>query len=403
MNLLKKHYEKLILLLLLLIFIGLMFHVLSIVKQTGEIQDHHLQIPTREPDYKVQDPKSPTFDVSKIFENTRLSWVNPGAREKSAVYTDLAYVFKIAYCPFCKKLIPRKYMEEQDLCPFCKNHENKGAGFAKPPEDSVKVVIPEEIRRKYNLDETDLDSDYYDLDGDGFSNIYEYMMQTDMGKARNHPPFWHRLRVIEMGKIVLPINLKSVNMMDSDDPKQWELQVETDRMVNFYSIGGELEIDGTYFKIENVGREAGKAADGKDLFTLELKEVDGDRTLTLATGGVIRSLTDKAVLQDVFNLRKYTVAPEGTFNMGDRRTGSEGYRVKSFDLEEGSVLLESSSSVEGEDPAKKPEEQMIVTGSGKISPLFMVKVPKPKIESEMPGENEFSGAAPRNSRPNGRR
>ena len=38
MDILKKHYEKLILLLLLLIFIGLMFHVLSIVQQTSEIQ-----------------------------------------------------------------------------------------------------------------------------------------------------------------------------------------------------------------------------------------------------------------------------------------------------------------------------------------------------------------------------
>ena len=47
MDFIKKHYEKLILLLLLVIFIASMFHVLNIIKQTGEIQEHHLQIPTR--------------------------------------------------------------------------------------------------------------------------------------------------------------------------------------------------------------------------------------------------------------------------------------------------------------------------------------------------------------------
>ena len=43
-----------------------------------------------------------------------MSWVNPGARSGSdnGIYTDLAYVFKIVKCPFCGKLIPRKYMDD---------------------------------------------------------------------------------------------------------------------------------------------------------------------------------------------------------------------------------------------------------------------------------------------------
>lgn len=317
MDILKRHYEKLILLLLLLIFIGLMFHVLRIVQQTGEIQDHHLRIPTREPDYVTQDPNNEMFDVEKIFRETSLSWVNPGPRTKSdsGIYTDLAYVFKIVKCPFCGKLIPRQYMDDMLVCPLCSNEAEKGANFVKPPADVVIPAIPDELRQQYGLSANDPDSDFYDIDGDGFSNVYEYIMQTDMGEVRNHPPLWHRLRVIEVGRIALPVKLVSVNRMDSDDPKQWELRIDANGMSSFYMIGTELEIDGKYFTIESVDRQAGAGPDKSDLYSINLKEVNGTQTLKLAMGEAPRSFSDKAVLQDVSNKRQYTVTVGNTLSL----------------------------------------------------------------------------------------
>ena len=55
---------------------------------------------------------------------------------------------------------------------------------------------------------------FYDIDGDGFSNIYEYVMKTDMGDPRNHPPLWHRLRVIEVGKVSLPVKFTGIDTTD---------------------------------------------------------------------------------------------------------------------------------------------------------------------------------------------
>ncbi len=384
MDILKKHYEKLILLLLLLIFIGLMFHVLSIVKQTGEIQDRHLRIPTREPDYKTQDPNAEGFDVDKIFQETSLSWVNPGPRSKSdsGVYTDLAYVFKIVKCPFCGKLIPRKYMDEMQVCPFCSNKEEGGANFVKPPEDVIVPAIPDELRQQYGLNSNDPDCDFYDLDGDGFSNVYEYMMQTDMGNPRIHPPLWHRLRVIEVGRIVLPEKFVLVNMMDSDDPKQWELQIDSSGMSNFYTIGMELEIDGRYFTIESVERQAGAGPDKKDRFVATMKNTENGQTLRLATGEAIRSFSDKAVLQDVANKRQYTVVVGDTVSVGDRRSGTETYRVKEFDIKEGTVLLENPSDTENP-TVDENGTKMLITGSGRIPPALMVKIPQPR--EDMPG------------------
>ena len=94
MDFIKKHYEKLILLLLLVIFIASMFHVLNIIKQTGEIQEHHLQIPTREADYKIQDPNDPSFNVPEILKSTSLSWVNPGPAQRGTRTI-------IRICPLC--------------------------------------------------------------------------------------------------------------------------------------------------------------------------------------------------------------------------------------------------------------------------------------------------------------
>ena len=384
MDILKKHYEKLILLLLLLIFIGLMFHVLSIVQQTGEIQDHHLQIPTREPDYKTQDPNDVSFDVLKIFKDTSLSWVNPGPRTKSdsGVYTDLAYVFKIVKCPFCGKLIPRQYMDDMLVCPFCKNQARNGENFVKPPADIVIPDIPTEIREQYRLSANDPSSDFYDLDGDGFSNIYEYMMETDMGDTRIHPPLWHRLRVIEVGRITLPVTLTSVDMMDSDDPKYWDLKIDSNGMEISYSIGTEFEIDGHYFTIEDIKRQAGAGPDKEDVFTVDLKESTGDMKLQLTTGGVIRSFSDKAVLQDVSNKRQYTVDVGDLVSIGDRRTGTESYRVKNFDVKEGTVLLEIPSKME-DSTLDETGTEMLITGSGRIPPALMVRIPKEP--ENMPG------------------
>ena len=64
MEFLKRHYEKLILLVLLLAFILSMVYVLRIIDQTKEITEESLQIPTRAADYEVHDPKAAEFEIT---------------------------------------------------------------------------------------------------------------------------------------------------------------------------------------------------------------------------------------------------------------------------------------------------------------------------------------------------
>ena len=73
MNFLKKHYEKVVLLALFIIFALLLVHLYTIVQATGEVKESDLQIPTREPDYKVADVNAPMFNLPQLFSEKN-SW-----------------------------------------------------------------------------------------------------------------------------------------------------------------------------------------------------------------------------------------------------------------------------------------------------------------------------------------
>jgi len=380
----KKHYEKLILLLLLVIFIASMFHVLTIVKQTGEIQEHHLQIPTRDPDYKIHSPDDPIFDVTELLKSTSLNWINPGPRNPDHAdhYSDLAYVFPISRCPFCGKLIPRSYMAQMQVCPLCKNKQINGAPFAKPPEDTItQATLPEEVMTKYGINANDPDAIYYDLDNDGFSNIYEYLKKTDLGDPRSRPPLWQRLRVIDVGRVILPIRLMALNTLDNKDPKTWELQINNGRFSDLYVIGGELEIEHKFFRIVRAEHKVADTADEKgvkkDLSVIYLKEVDGGRELSMVVGEPVRSFADKAILEDTANPgKRLTVSVGDAFSLGNHLTGTESYRVKSFDPKEKTVLLENPAAFEGDTTKDKTGTVMLVTTFGQVPHQMKVRIPK---------------------------
>ena len=83
MEFLKRHYEKLILLVLLLAFILSMVYVLRIIDQTKEITEESLQIPTRAADYEVHDPKAAEFEIADYWQSRNANWPASHARNKA--------------------------------------------------------------------------------------------------------------------------------------------------------------------------------------------------------------------------------------------------------------------------------------------------------------------------------
>ncbi len=396
MDFIKKHYEKLILLLLLVIFIASMFHVLNIIKQTGEITDDHLQIPTRDPDYKIHAVDDPIFNVTEQMKKTVPNWVNPGARVAANAdhYSDLVQVFEISRCPFCEKLIPRSYMEQEKVCPLCKNEKGGGEPFKKPRGIVGFTPIPAAVLQAHQLDPNDPDAQYYDIDGDGFSNVYEYQLKIDFADPRKHPPLWHRLQVVNVGKMDLPIRLTSVNTLDNDDPKMWELQIHNGTFNDLYMIGSELEIEGVRFRIESA---ESKKDGGKDMSVVHLKATDGDQKISMQAGVPIKSMHDKAILKDSANPNWKGVLSVGDqFTIGNYQTGTESYRVKSFDTKEKTVLLENPSIFEGDATKDATGLEMRVTTFGQVHPLLSVKERKLQDNYGM----DMGGPQPGRPRPN---
>ena len=79
MNFLKRYYDKVILLALFVLFIGLMLSVLSIVETTSRIKPEDLKLPDRKPDHNKEEPGDAKFKIAKLWKNKSMVW-NSGAK-----------------------------------------------------------------------------------------------------------------------------------------------------------------------------------------------------------------------------------------------------------------------------------------------------------------------------------
>ena len=68
------------------------------------------------------------------------------------------------------------------------------------PREDVEVGVPNRWLWENNLDYTKTDVLTFDPDGDGFSNLSEYLGQTDPNDAEQFPPFYTKLFLKERGE-----------------------------------------------------------------------------------------------------------------------------------------------------------------------------------------------------------
>jgi len=292
----KRHYEKVILLGLFVLFVGLMFLVQSIISSTRSITEKDLKLPKRTADHVNADVTDPQFDTAKIREATRLVWgerkgqdnekdVNPDA----AVWADFVTPFEMASCPHCQEgkiegftvLIPAKSFPARGgnavgKCPQC-GKELKAAPeislseleeVAEKESDKDNDGILDEIESQYGMSSDDPNDARYDLDGDGFSNKFEIDHEFLPNDPTSHPPYWWRLQIRKIEKI----ELKERFMLLSDnglpnDKSEWQLQFNLPDRLNrrdkkgnirietrFFRVGDTVTVDGRKYKIADAKR-----------------------------------------------------------------------------------------------------------------------------------------------------
>ena len=129
MDFLKRHYEKVILLGLFVLFIVLMFLVLDVIAQSRELDKTELRLPRGKNYTKMAALDTPGV----LLDKTKLIWESSVSREQSVNYSDLIHVFKIAECPYCREkdqnkiaLIPltefSSALNPKGKCSFCRTH-----------------------------------------------------------------------------------------------------------------------------------------------------------------------------------------------------------------------------------------------------------------------------------------
>ncbi len=359
MNFLKRHYEKLVLAGFLLLFVVSMSYLSVIMRSTGTIRKEELRIPTRQPDFVRCDKKSPEFDLTaQLFG--MVPWTASSPREGSRYqnfYSDLVVSFGAARCGHedCEQIIPIYYFgNKKEGCPWCKKmlaEAPKGevvfrSGIASP-EDPDGCGIPHLLKEQYGLSTEDPGNVLDDLDGDGFSNLYEYRNKTMLNQAASHPPLWHRLVLLKIERVKLNLQLKAVMVPDPDDKTRWDVQInmlDTGR-TKFTMLNDRIKVDDVYYTIKDIVlvRDE-KDANGNIVDKSYIDMVsDNNLKIRMQIGKDVYTPDAKALIKDLGTGRVYTLGEGQEFRLGNRATRQSKYIVKEIDRKEKKVILQEGS------------------------------------------------------------
>ena len=96
------------------------------------------------------------------------------------------------FCVKCKKAIPGD-IKIAPTCPFCgeKQEEEK-----KVVLDADGDGLPDEWEKRYGLNPGDAADANEDSDGDGFTNMEEFLAKTNPNDPKDHPPYTDSLSVV---------------------------------------------------------------------------------------------------------------------------------------------------------------------------------------------------------------
>ncbi len=362
MEFLKRHFEKLILALVLVIFIIALLYLVEVARTVDEGAE--VTIRPAQVDYPKVDQKAPEVDVKYQFENG-MTWAAAAARTEvnKEHFSDLVDVFKAARCPHCNKIIPLYYFHEARGCPLC------GKELKTPPERVVVQLdlgsqdwdsdgIPNAIEEKLGLDPKDPTDALLDKDRDGFSNLYEHKMGTLLDDPKSHPPMWHRLYVKDLKRVVLPIRLMAVNSNSSSNKDDWVVQISSfdlrtntkGRDLGMFSIGQELTLDRRQYILTDIDLRQRAVKEGNtetvvDESIIKIKQKNGPIEVSMQVGKEVYSPTLKAIIADCGDIaenptgREYTLDVGDSFLIGNRQTGGEIYRVREINEETKEVSL----------------------------------------------------------------
>lgn len=408
MNFLKNNYEKVILFALFVIFAVLLFHLYFITQSTREVTDEDLEIKVRAADYKTVETKLKTgelpsedFDFNKLFV-MKSQWSKAVSRDGGGNkdFSDITQIFKISRCGHCQYLIPRRIMEEGQNCPLCKKNllppkAEEGGTKVAARLDSDEDGIPNVVELLFGLDPYDASDALHDLDGDGFSNVYEYLQLQDTEEFRKifseeknfnadeiknmalknpkvHPELSTGLFIEKIERQKLNAELLGVSVLQNMQKENWNIQIEikphppvsskrrrsrlSKEGTAYLYIGATLRLTTGEYKVHDIRKDenakvqknvkktsAGAKNDDFDKSYYVILKDKKDRDIVMKVGVDTYDLENEAFFGDVWGYKKYSGKVGNFIRMGNSTIGTVRYKIKAVNKigEKVSVVLES--------------------------------------------------------------
>ena len=229
MGFLSKHYEKILLAVLLTVFIGLLAVQVLLWRQNEQIQVEKLKgFQDPPPNYqpvKFGDEKSPFLVLENLPKKPDFAKAQPRERNTSQMdsqiqSTNLMVPYQMALCPYCNRVIPANAFPAGDgesKCPLEDCQKTLHAPFNVVSEkelDSDGDGIPDKEEVRLGLNPKFAADASADADGDEYSNYEEYICKTDCNNAKSRPPYHEKMMIRPIKRRKLLFQVKRVSFGD---------------------------------------------------------------------------------------------------------------------------------------------------------------------------------------------
>ena len=375
MNFLKKHYEKLILAVLLTVFILLLVVQLFLWKESAAIQVEKLkQFQDPPPNYQTvrfEDEKSGFMVLEKLHDF--VAWHRSPARgNASGVHTDLMQPYPMAVCPWCTRIIPESAFPPPNSsnvtkCPLCtQDLPAPDRAELDPNRDSDGDGIPDRVEKMMGMNPQDSGDGNLDSDADEFSNYEEYLFKTVHTDPKSRPAYHTQFHVERIYRPELPIQVKNIMMPDRNNLQNAMIQFELRRGAgDVKKVGETIGIKNTdrgYRILKIIPKYKKNEFGSVNLSEVVVEEVQFERvvkspkeeyTVKKVIGGKIRLPMggkaferERILLIRTCNSRRgmnryqpYELHLNSEFSLGILRTGVENYKVIAVDMAKNEIVL----------------------------------------------------------------
>ncbi|MDR2849754.1 MAG: thrombospondin type 3 repeat-containing protein [Verrucomicrobiota bacterium] len=340
-NPIARHYDKLI---VVVVLIGLVISLFYLTSAAGparnrEEENYKRQLENLKPaSANLEAISMSEFQGAEKLARDPLQLERPDPKQAGFLAPECRVV---CVAKGCKKLIPF----EAVVCPFC-GGKQPTAGAVDDFLDSDKDGIPDQVEIAWGLNPNDPADAAGDLDGDGFTNLEEYLARTDPKDPKSHPELITRLRVKELRGKRLPVQFSSVNKMPDGKYQLTFNQLEPERRTFWIREGekiGETGYAAGTLTVKIEERENPTMPGIKqrvDVSTVIVKRLSDNKEWSLLVNDRNVKVTDvEAIIVLTLDATEYTVVEGAALKVRD-----ETYRVLSVDSVKTTVTIENEAT-----------------------------------------------------------